>query len=372
MTKIFPTLYKKTSTGAIQYWRIAVETNVISTEYGQVGTDNPQLTSDTIKEGKNVGRVNATTILEQALAEAESKYTRQLKKGYVDSIEAAEAGKVNALITGGVNPMLAQSYKKHAKKISFPCYVQPKLDGIRCIAVVEDGVCTLWTRTRKPINSCPHIIEAVESLNMGNVVLDGELYNHAFKDDFEKIVSAVRKDMPSPESALVQYHIYDMVLDKDFDERNSALSYLVMDYYGEHLQFVETYLVTSEDVAREYFAQFLEEGYEGLMFRNSMGGYESKRSYNLQKWKEFDTNEFCVVGIEEGRGKLQGHVGSFVCRAFNGETFNAKMKGSTARLKELFEDHSLWKGKMLTVQYQGTSAYGVPRFPVGIELRDYE
>ena len=109
------------------------------------------------------------------------------------------------------------------------------------------------------------------------------------------------------------------------------------------------------------------------MVRNVHSLYVNKRSYDLQKVKDFSDEDFVIVGVEEGRGKLAGHVGAFICKTDDGKQFLAKMSGETSRLKEYFENHSLWEGKKLTVQFQGlTGAEKVPRFPVGKAIRDYE
>ncbi len=378
----FPTLYKKTATGAIQFWDICASelpegTGVISTKYGQIGTDSPQVTVDYIGEGKNVGKKNETTAYHQAVKEAKAKWEKQKKKGYVDSIMAAQSGEVDSLVEGGIFPMLAQSYSKHASKIKFPCYVQPKLDGIRCIAVVKNGKCTLWSRTRKPINSMPHIVAALEEALYGqDAVLDGELYNHKFKDSFEEIVSLVRLDKPHPEGKYtnVQYHVYDTASTGIFADRNSELYQLLATVSPEYVKLVLTGMLNSDEEVTNSFAIARGVGYEGIMLRNGEGKYtENKRSYDLQKVKEFDDAEFEIVGVEEGRGKLAGHVGAFLCRTENGKEFLAKMSGEIARLKDYFENHALWSGKRLTVQYQGlTGKEGVPRFPVGLRIREEE
>lgn len=380
---ILPTLYKKTSTGAIQYWKITATEydahGIVETEYGQLDTPSPQITSDLISKGKNIGKKNETTAGQQAEAEALAKWEKQKKKGYVDSIEKAQAGKLDALIEGGVVPMLAHKFSEQGHKIKYPAYVQPKLDGIRCIAILDkDGKCTLWSRTRKQITSMPHIIKEIESLSIiGGVTLDGELYNHEYKDNFETIVSLVRQEEPDKNHEIVQYHIYDWVDDYfEFDHRwrwiDNAWSHITSGN-AKALKLVETKKVSDESEAMEFFQHCKGLGYEGAMIRNAAGQYANKRSYDLQKIKEFEDAEFHIVGIEEGRGKLQGHVGAFVCRTDTEKTFLAKMSGDTSRLKEYFVNHSLWKGKLLTVQYQGlTGAEKVPRFPVGISIRDYE
>lgn len=374
-----PTLYKKTSTGAIQYWYIFVYENsdhstgyIIETQYGQVDTDSPQTTTDSIFEGKNVGKKNETSVQQQAQAEAKAKWDKQKKKGYVDSKEAAEAGLVDEVIEGGVVPMLAQSYADHGHKIVFPAFVQPKLDGIRCIAIVKGGKCTLWTRTRKPITSMPHIVAQLEKLAV-DVTLDGELYNHALKSNFERIVSMVRQDKPDPGHTDVQYHVYDLVNEDSFDKRSTKLRYLKESWFDGFLVKVDTHQVENEAEALTHFDQWRAEGYEGAMLRNAKGLYVNKRSYDLQKVKTFDDAEFEIIGVDEGRGKLQGHVGAFVCKMSDGKQFLAKMSGDTGKLKEYFLNPSSCVGKQLTVKYQGlTGANGVPRFPVGVAIRDYE
>lgn len=376
-----PTLYKKTSTGAIQYWDIEVyqadfspdSGAKIHTRYGQIGTDSPQETVDLIKEGKNAGKKNATTALEQAVKETKARWEKQKKKGYVETKEAAEADELDDLIEGGIVPMLAHKFSEQAHKIKYPAAAQPKLDGIRCIAIVKNGECTLWSRTRKPITSCPHIVQEIEALfGHIDIVLDGELYNHELKSDFEKIVSMVRQQEPAEGHEIVQYHIYDQVSDGTFAERYQE----IMNLFGLNdpfaLRIVSTVNVENEDDVITRFDAARALGYEGVMIRNDKSQYVNKRSYDLLKVKEFDDAEFPIVDVEEGRGKLAGHA-IFVCENELGKRFLAKMKGDTSKLKEFFDNHSLWKGKKLTVQFQGlTGAEKVPRFPVGIAIRDYE
>lgn len=376
-----PTLYKLTSTGAVQFWTIGVsheaDASYLVTRYGQLDTTSPQETRDPIRQGKNTGRANATTREQQADAEAFAKWEKQKKKGYVESVEDAKAGKVDALIEGGIAPMLAHKFAEHGHKIVTPCLMQPKLDGIRCIAIIEDGNVTLWTRTRKPIRSVPHIVEALAKripTPYDRVILDGELYNHylAQNNDFERIVSMVRQDEPDPLAAdLIQYHVYDMVSERTADYRIGLLPALIPDN-AEPLVMVRTDFVTEDQIA-EHFQLYRSQGYEGAMLRNLAGPYVNKRSYDLQKMKEFDDAEFAIIGIEEGRGKLVGHVGAFVCKTDGGTEFLAKMAGDTGKLREYFENHALWQSKKLTVRYQGlTGKAGVPRFPVGVAIRDYE
>jgi len=369
---IHPTLYKLSSKGALQSWQIQVEGTTIVTTHGQVG-GALQVARDTITKGKNEGKKNATTPEQQALAEAEAKWTKQLKKGYVQSEEAARAGEVDALITGGISPMLAHKFSEHADKITFPCYVQPKLDGHRCIAQVDmKGDVSLWTRTRKPIHSMPHIETAIASLNLPRgTILDGELYSHTHKDQFSKLTSLIRGSTPKPEGEIVEYHVYDLASSEDdFSNRHTSLQFLLNMIGTGPLVLVQTEFANDEIDLEAAFRAYLAQGYEGAMARNADSKYENKRSFGLQKVKEFMEGDFTVVGIEEGRGKLAGHVGAFVFEAPNGEKFRAKMKGDTALLKTYFENPETVIGRLAEVHYFELSEYGIPRFPVAHRFKE--
>lgn len=350
-------LYKKTSTGDIQFWQIEVEGNKITTYYGKEG-GKIQTSVDVVKVAKS-----KDTVEEQAKFEAESQFDQKLKKGYVLEINRAEAGETNH--EGGWFPMLAHKFSEQGHKIKYPAFVQPKLDGFRCVSGADQ---TLWTRTRKPYVSVPHIVEALPK----GVKLDGELYNHAYKNNFEHISHLVRQGTaPAEGHEVVEYHVYDVNMPGSFRERNTWLKKNLPK--KKPFVLVETIEVQNEEELMEAFEHYLSLGYEGAMVRNADAPYVNKRSYDLLKIKEFDDAEYPIVGIEEGRGKLMGHVGKFICVTPEGNQFGAKMVGELSRLKEFFENHKLWKGKTLTVKYQGlTTKNRVPRFPRGIRFREEE
>jgi DNA ligase-1 len=373
-----PTLFKKTSTGAQQEWAIWTEGNVICTRWGQTG-GAMQTGRDVIKEGKNAGKKNATTPEQQAELEARSLWEKKKKKGYHENADAAMAGEVDALVEGGIFPMLAHRYDQHGHKIKWPAFAQPKLDGHRCIVVVKRGKASMWSRTRKPITGVPHIARAFEDLIEGDAIFDGELYNHSFRDKFEELTSFIRQEEPKEGHEVVQYHIYDCPWTQGgFGDRYEVLREFFEAAATMHnnpdaeaaLTMVETIKVASEDELMTAFENFTKQGYEGAMVRNIDGPYaENKRSYDLLKVKEFIDDEFEVVGIEEGRGKLAGHA-IFVCQMKDGQEFRAKMIGELEQLKKYVKNPKLAIGKKLTVKYQGlTKANGVPRFPVAVRFR---
>ena len=367
-----PKLYKKTSIGKIQGWEVHVEDRfdvaTIVNNYGQVD-GKIQESTEQVLEGKNIGKANETSAWEQAHLQAKARWEKQLKKGYVESIADAEAGKTDDIIEGGVFPILAHKFAEQGHKIKYPALAQPKLDGHRCTSQNESGSVTLWSRTRKPISCLPHIVNALENCYLADR-FDGELYNHDYKDNFEELTSFInQKDEPKEGHEAVQYHVYDLALDNLPNyERHLLL---------KNLKTVETVEVNNEDELYAYLDDCLARGYEGCMVRNIDGAYKYKRSYDLQKLKKFDDDEFRIVDVKVGnKGSMAGKA-VFICERIRedqllpeGETFDVKMKGEMDKLKEYADDPSLVIGKILTVKYQGyTKKNSKPRFPVGERFR---
>lgn len=273
-----PTLYKRTSTGAIEQWTIEVKPGaypdyLIVTEYGHVGGKLQQAV-ERVTEGKNLGKKNETTVEAQAISQAQSEWgTKLTRKGYVEDMAKAEAGE-NAG-AGGIRPMLAKTFDDDKKKLKYPVFAQPKLDGIRCIATIVEGKATLWSRTRKPIKSVPHIVAKLEQVFAGKTItIDGELYNADYKDNFEQIVSLVRQEEPAEGHEVIQYHIYDIADPKlSFEDRNTQIFFDLKQVSGkpdDHLPlcYVDTKEVTSEEGVLFMAKQFMNDGYEGAMVRN--------------------------------------------------------------------------------------------------------
>lgn len=382
----FPKLYKKSSDGKLQEWSIKTTGCTITTTFGDEG-GKLQDASDTITEGKNLGKKNATTPGQQADSEAKSKWLKQIeRKGYVSDRDRALRGESDA--AGGISPMLAKKYfvqggtneLEDGHKIKYPALIQPKLDGIRCVATIDDGVCTLWTRTQNLIKSVPHINKAYEayckSAGITDIIFDGELYSAEYADEFEKIVSLVRQEEPIEGHEVVEHWVYDLPSSTDNNDRRAV-------EIGQHfvngldssgfIKLVQTSHVENQDNMMAEFKRFVSLGYEGAIIRNIKGLYVNKRSADLQKVVDTITDEFLITGIEEGRGKLQGSVGSFLLIAANGKVFKAKLEGELSYLKQLFDNHSLWRNKKMTVRYRAlTRKSQVPRFPIGVSIRDYE
>lgn len=371
MNKEFPTLFKQNSNGSYQEWTISVheipEGGLILTRYGQVDGQIQQA-EDVVREGKNIGRANETTAYEQAESEAQSKWEGKLKKGYVQSLEDAQEGKTDAIIEGGVSPMLAHPFEKFPHKVAYPAFIQPKLDGHRCIAVIQNGEATLWSRTRKRITGVPHIErELAARFPNETLVLDGELYNHDYRENFEELTSFIRSATPKPGHEVVQYWVYDIVNDKPQSSRLRQLQFLGDRF--EKIVIVPTETVENQDELTSVFGAYLENGFEGMMVRNASARYKNSRSHDLLKVKVMQDAEFELVKIEEGRGKMAGKA-IFTCLTEDGKEFRCKLVGALDSLTQYVDEPEKWIGKLVTVKYQNLSADGIPRFPVALRFRE--
>ena len=208
-------------------------------------------------------------------------------------------------------PMLA--YPASSKPIDYgkPVFVQPKLDGVRCLIQCDNGVVSAWSRTGKPWLNIDHILFNLQPFFKFHpqVVLDGELYNHDLEDDFEKIISCVRKTKPTDqhrfESArLVQFHCYDVPSNPGrFDVRNEWIKLNVPRNFCIH--HVETHEVHADKYAQQMHQLNLKKGYEGSILRLNTE-YQCKRSHSLRKFKDFHDAEATLIAWVEGKGKRKG------------------------------------------------------------------
>jgi DNA ligase 1 len=360
------TLYKKDSKGKLLIWQCYNRGAEVVTVHGQIG-GKLQTKSYTAKP-TNVGRANVRNEEEQAAFEAQASFVkRQKAKGYVLTEEEALGGGSSALVEGGILPMLAFDINKTKEVPEIGDIVQPKLDGHRCIAIQDDKGWTLWSRTRKRITSMGHIEKDLkESFPVfKGLVLDGELYNHELKADFERISSAIRTQEPTKEAEMIEYHVYDVVNDKKQMDRVCDLDLLFNEVLPDSkVKMVYTSVISTVADANMLEQQFVAAGYEGMMLRKRNGLYEHKRSKGLLKIKRFVDEEFLVVGaelstLETSKGPLTSLV--IVCETKDGERFGATAKGDKSRHVELAAG---CEGKLATVKFFGFTAEGIPRFPV--------
>lgn len=376
--RTWPTLYKKSNTGAILTWNICVEGNVITAVFGHLHGEQ-QFTRDLITSGKNLGKKNATTPEEQAVLEAEAKWKKKVEReGYVIDLGRAQAGETDA--AGGIAPMLAQQYEVARKHILFPCDAQPKLNGIRCIVVVDHGRVTLWSRKRQQIFGVPHIQAAYEEFfeeEPGVHTFDGELYRHGWP--LQKIGGFVRKTKGVKEGyEELCHHVYDLpTFPGEWRRRKEALVNIFANGLGlagvGPIRYVPSITVNdSFKTVKRLHDEWVEGGFEGVILRNHEAIYEAgKRSHHLAKVKEFEEKEFEIVGVTHGRGRMaEGAI--FVCKAENGELFECTAPGTMEEKTQFLFRRNEVIGKQLTVKFLERTESGKPSHGVGVAVRDYE
>ena len=260
-------------------------------------------------------------------------------------------------------------------------FIQPKLDGVRCI-IRKDGA---FSRNGKSFKNVEHILKELKPLfdYAPELILDGELYNHELKEDFNKIISLVRKtkritDEDRRESQrLIQFHNYDI-----FDINRQGLSYIERMDLINHIQrkynLLYTRAVSTQRVNNKVDLNLLnkinkKQGYEGSMVRNNMPYEPGKRSWTLQKVKEWQDSEFTITDYVEGKGKFEGGIGKWLGFDKDGRDVEVPIPSITiAERKELFNNVGDYIGKEATFEYFERTQSGAYRFPRFKAFRDYE
>ena len=280
-------------------------------------------------------------------------------------------------------PMLAYPVSDKPIDYSNKISMQPKLDGVRCVIQAEklpfdmgyDVVA--YSRTGKQWKNIDHILFNLRpwfQLNP-NVILDGELYNHGLKDDFEKIISLVRKTKPTEEDRLesaqyVEFHCYDIIDEtKTFEERNN---FIIQTVPRNHtVKHVKTQAVGSETLAKVVHQQNLDNGYEGSILRTN-DVYKCGRSWNLRKFKDFHDDEAMILDWVEGKGKRKGTIGKFMAQDSEGNIFGMPVMDKFQYLQDNFEEMKTWVGKLATFTYFERTNANSYRHPLFKCIRDYE
>lgn len=264
-------------------------------------------------------------------------------------------------------PMLAS--KLNPKKVPYPSYVQPKLDGIRCM---WDGT-NAWTRSQKPHKD--HVHRRLDALHIhcDIVATDGELMLPGGSDfnDIQSIVTANNKSIDDG----LYYAVYDVIhrdSSASFSRRKDFLRMVETSVPLANIVVVPTHFVHNAEELEEKLEEYLELGYEGLIWRDPNAAYHHGRTTALRKYKRFVDAEFRIVRVLEATGKDAG-TAILECEISpDGPRFCVRPKGDLAYRSWLWVSRHDLPGKMYTVRYQNLSKTGVPRFPVGIAVRDYE
>jgi DNA ligase-1 len=453
----FPKLYAIDKNGKIKVWTAAVlqptDKDAVAAGYATARITHgyidgkQQVSLRDYNVGKNIGRSNETTPLEQCISETRRKWTDKKEKEAHTETKPADYGEGYGDISGGwcdagagadggdgddadndgdaagpFLPMLAQTFNpadaatasKKKKVITFPCFVQPKLDGLRCVSYATRRVpgggggngndaspaVTLQSRTGAFFTGLPHIAAALRPYlsQHPSVVIDGELYTDQMP--FEELAGLIKKKKITDDDVArlkkVKYHVYDIYdharHNMPYSERMGLLASAVRrcgcvanDTFSAGVAAAAAaaaaatasgviVLVRTEKVAalsdfRRLFAEFVEAGYEGIMLRNAAGVYRANyRSNDLQKYKEFMEEEYRIIDFKEGEGRDAGAV-IWVCETADGKEFTVRPRGTMQQRREWFNDGDSYIGKYVTVIFQELTEEGKPRFPVGKAVR---
>lgn len=334
-----------------------------------------RVSKPTVTETKNEGKANERTPKEQAISEIESKKDKKLDKRYwpvgepkPDFLVMPMSAKKYGVIEGG-----EFNSKRGPDKVDFPAYVQPKLDGIRLLFDGEKG----WSRKLKVFGQhCWDWILPEGTTLRSGVHLDGELMLPPDEFSFQETVSAVRTEESNELSQHLEFHLFDVYLENNpsmsFSGRLNMMESLVEDY-SERVKIVPTQKVNDHEAVLDAHSKFVAKGHEGSIVRTGSGTYKdaTTRSGDLLKLKGFTDEEFEITGVREGKGKFEG-MAIFFCETDEGQSFEVTPKGTEEDRRRMFDERDQIVGKDLTVRFQNYSDDGIPRFPVGLAIRDYE
>ena len=364
-------IFKRGTDGKIRQWNFIVEGNKWAVLSGLMG-GTPTQSKWTTAKPKNVGKSNATTAEQQAMAEGVAKREEKLRSEY-----RANIADLDSVPRG---PMLAATY---AGNLDFAkgVWCQPKLDGIRALITSSGAL----TRSLQPHTNVGHIMKMLQPVfdMYPAMTIDGELYNHDHKDNFNKLIRMVRKvdldaDLKREVETTLQNHIYDAI------SPGSPTSEAIVQCFGERVRVLHTLeqlfkdhpiikIVPTSQCGSQAFldsmnGDYLTWGYEGQMIRLDTPYEWDTRSKGLLKRKEFITEEFQLLRIEEGEGNWSGMAKRIVFLLPDGRECGAGMRGDQEFAKELL--HRRPVPSQVTIRYFNLTPDGVPRFPVATDFHN--
>jgi len=343
-------IYKKDSKNRVRLLHVYVEGADLISLSGLIDGKLKEDRSTCIS--KNIGKSNETSPNTQAEFEARAKIQSKMSEGYFKTIKEAENNEV-------ILPMLAKDYNKEKKKVIFPCFIQPKLDGQRALG---NKMVPMISRKGKIIDTMSHIQKELDILDKENeVYLDGELYAHG--KTFQENMRLIKKYRPR-ESETVKYHVYDLIMDAPFEIRYAELKALVVSM--TEIKIVPTYKIENEEQLKKFHLQFIASGYEGTIIRHSNAGYSiNKRDSQLLKYKDFIDEAYEVIDIlPSDKNPDQGVVRCTIGGGYANVTFGCGMKFSHKEREEMLINKSDYIGKIAEIRFFEYTDDGIPRFPV--------
>lgn len=251
-----------------------------------------------------------------------------------------------------MKPQLAQLYEP--RRLTGPFVVQPKLNGIR--ALYQNG--RMYSRDEIPWqeNVLEHITRELKHIIPSDWILDGELYMHGWSLQRINSAVAVKRNFPTNETASVIYNVFDTVSSKDFITRFAELCILLRCVKATRL--VPTHPCSTVLDGDTWFAHYIRESYEGIIYRIINRPYEpSKRVNHMLKRKGWQDDEFTITGVEEGEGRCAGMLGALelIC---DGGAFKVGTGYDDKTRQEYLLNPPI--GQRATIQYLMLSDAGIP------------
>lgn len=369
-------IYSMSKTGKILVWKASLNETPNSDEALEITITSGQLTGKHttkvryVSKGKNIGRSNETSKLEQATLELERLYQTQHDKGYKDSQEDVC---INKSVDDISKPMLADKYPEKLHKLPTEhsdISLQPKIDGLRCfIQKIEDGSIRFTSRSGKVFNPVATLTSSVQDkLSIGDI-MDGELYIHG--KPLQEIMSIVSPTKNIKEEAQKDLHFYwyDFIpKDRAEDSYKDRFINCALEFEGNILK-LEVSEYDPENL-EEIFEAYMEAGYEGMMLRdNTAPYYFGRRSTSLLKYKKMQTEEFEILDILESDND---EAPRFVCDLRNEQVVTVRLKGDKEENLIYLSNKEDYIGKWMTIKFQIRTPTGSLQFPVGVGIREGE
>ena len=364
-------------------------------------------------EEKNVGKSNKRNVFEQALVDARTLYLKKIENGLEieKDFKKKKTPKKETVQNTKYFPMLVRKYDDEKKHLEYPLYVQPKLDGSRCITFLNknpkkkptiDNV-IMYSRQKKDFSGfdemkkelLPALIDMWDFDNNESVYIDGELYKHGLS--LQTISGAVRNPNRDEmeEYKGIQYWIFDAFyphyLDWEFKDRLNIVDD-IFDSLGHPINIIKvpTHIAKSEAEQEKLYKQYLKKKYEGVILKNASNLYLTHpaknsmliRSKYVLKRKMTYADEFEVVDFDEGKkGKDKGAIIWILKTHDTDKQFNATPKNTTYEeryklYKEAITDNkkgftNKFKGRMMTIEYEDLSKDEIPLRAKSIGFREH-
>lgn len=389
--KIFDTLYGYDINNKIKEWNIQVQNmnshSLMIYSYGYIDGKKVEC-NQIINKGKNIGKKNSTSHFEQAILNATSKWNKKKSEGYSTNLQIIKnklknnnnhsENKIIPQLHTNTNtniitfPMLANDYLKHKSKLSFPCFIQPKLDGYRMIYNPSTQICN--SRQGKPFDIIKqsHLYTELKTIDTNFNLLDGELYLHGgiFED-----LGILRKKKISNDDVFkinkIEYHVYDIIdTNKTYEERFNLLKNFFANNTFIKIKLVETNIIQNDTELKNHHHLFVNNNYEGSIIRNFNGKYKCKaRSSDLLKYKDFQDDEFIITNytFEIDTTDTSQYLVVWICKTADNSHFNVRPKGSKEErhflYKECQTNFNKFKNRKLHVKYFEMTENNIPRFP---------